>query len=654
MGRGIVVAFGVVVAFAAGIGVGLVLGGATAPEVVVARESPTAIEPAPGDAAPGHAPASAPPPAAHRARPDAPLADERPPVGTGVISGTVRSSQGEPVEGVDIIAQAPPPEAWSKELEGRPWEDRPLEERVERLARAERWRDATSRRVKSAADGTYTLTGVPDLPHRVDARSELHRVRPAQGSSARDVRPGGTVHFTADPRTGVVLDVRLPDGTQPESAQVKFQRGKATSMLGWTPSSGRVDTDVGPASMTVEAGKWSEFQSETIDVNVPARPSAEAQVVRLRSRPGILLVAKAAPGFEGLRTTPAITGVSGEDVIGDERGRPRRADAAAEQVFLDLSPGVHTVTLTHDGASFAKAQVTVGEGLARVELTAPPPAAARVVEVTVTPAATTTGRVEFRWVKEDSESRWEYRTPYAERRPGDWIVLVPGANDPPAGGGGSGTGDPGQVQWTLAVVVDNVPRGQSVWTPGTASLTIVATEPMSIDVVVDGIAGTGLERKLQATALVVKRSAKGGYSAMGAGNATVDEKGRCRIGPIAPQTIELSIAAGTRGRPGVLLGHTVVEGAPGVREVRFQLPPLETVTFDAGAPGAGQDIRVTVADDALRTRDPMNSGFQVTADAQGRAVARWVPPGTYTARCGTRTVEFTVPGQTLVSWPTDK
>ncbi|HVG95057.1 MAG TPA: hypothetical protein VND21_11465 [Planctomycetota bacterium] len=89
----------------------------------------------------------------------------------------------------------------------------------------------------------------------------------------------------------VVLDLRLPDGSQPDHASVHHgEVGQDTYSRPWTPDASEVELPSGRVRLTVRAGRFGEWRVE--DFEIDATPGAR---VRVDLRPRPMIVGRVAP-----------------------------------------------------------------------------------------------------------------------------------------------------------------------------------------------------------------------------------------------------------------------------------------------------------------------------------------------------------------------
>lgn len=562
-----------------------------------------------------------------------------PPAGDGVITGSILTADGTPVAGLEVSAvPTSPPESFPRGDAG----ELSIEERVRLYERMLRWNEAAKRTSRSGEDGRYELNGLGNVAYRIGVVSDTYRVQPVDHRSSREARSGQVVNFEAVLRTGLVLDVRLPDGSAPAEANVRFEQRNSSVGTGWRASRPRVDVAAGAWKLTVTAGEFSEFSSDGIDVAVGGATPETPLIVQLAARRGIVLDVVAAEGFGSVGVRTEVTGKDGrvvkaEDNHGWDRGWP----APGVRTYFDLPAGAYEVSATHDGTSRSTAVAQVAEGLTRLRVQAPRPAAERLVTVLVTGLPESlASKPAFGWRVTGSNSEASYAARSMRSDANIWTVVRPAETDRPSSSSRSGADVEGSQHAYLTLSLDNVPRGEVEVPAGRQNVEISVMEPMTIDVVVDGADG----RDLKVSAWIVKRS-EHGMSSRGAGSTDVDAKGRARLGPLEPRTYEVTLTAGSRGGPSVELARVVVEAQRGTKEIHIPLPALYRVDVDLGAARSTESITFWRRDEDQQRR----SYVHLTLDAAGRGVLDALIAGTWEYQIDGTTRTFTVPGTTVVT-----
>jgi hypothetical protein len=209
-----------------GLIIGALLGWLLAPvadDAPVARDSDRAVVPAPD------VPLAAKPPPEKKSPPNpiAPDNETAPDVaawiaevraqavrGDGVITGTVKLKDGSPLPGVEIrsapvfpLADLPP--------------DATLEQEVKAQALQRMNKQAGGSTDRTDAAGNFRLTGLDEsCLHRVEAQLDGYEINQIGGRGAEHHATGKEAHFIAKVVVWVTADVRMPDGSAAEVAQI--------------------------------------------------------------------------------------------------------------------------------------------------------------------------------------------------------------------------------------------------------------------------------------------------------------------------------------------------------------------------------------------------------------------------------------------------
>jgi hypothetical protein len=157
--------------------------------------------------------------------------------GTGRIWGRV-TSDGQPIAGATIVVLT---SEYDVERPRHPPPDANLEETIEHYARMSIMRAATTHSTTSDADGRYELTGLREDAYRLAVQADGYNFSAwyesyRQSSPGRyNIHPDAEVNIEGDPTGMLVLDVRLPDGSQPQSAHVRYVLDGRNRSSHWNP-----------------------------------------------------------------------------------------------------------------------------------------------------------------------------------------------------------------------------------------------------------------------------------------------------------------------------------------------------------------------------------------------------------------------------------
>jgi hypothetical protein len=146
------------------------------------------------------------------------------PAGDGEISGRVVDQLQRGIAGAEVVlvlnadeeAPRPPPRReFDSDAE---YHDAFLRFTAERLRRE----SAATRRTFSEEDGSFVLSGLPDLPGRISANADGYRFNSAP--EHRSVHPGAALIIEGVQLGRLRIDARYPGGGTPESGSVNIQR----------------------------------------------------------------------------------------------------------------------------------------------------------------------------------------------------------------------------------------------------------------------------------------------------------------------------------------------------------------------------------------------------------------------------------------------
>ncbi|MCB9881549.1 MAG: hypothetical protein H6834_07150 [Planctomycetes bacterium] len=189
--------------------------------------------------------------------------------GDGRITGTIHTSDGQPVPDVTITAtpRSSPP--------GSSLGDDSLATYVQSMAHGEAWRRANRRVTTSDHAGRFTIDNIDDSTQfRVDLVHEGYRFDSRERNTRLfSVRAGRQLDIVAEPVASVTFDVRMPDGSQATSANLAFGSTNSTTNRSWRPASADITMTPGTYSVhaTGEEGRLASAQKAvTIGESQPA------------------------------------------------------------------------------------------------------------------------------------------------------------------------------------------------------------------------------------------------------------------------------------------------------------------------------------------------------------------------------------------------
>ncbi len=638
MGRAVVAGvLCLVVGIAAGVGIGLILGGGTAepatgpgpaaprsaPDAETVRETPgTPVRPRAGDAA--AAPKSAPAPT------PAPPQTTIPPTpsGSGTIRVVVRGPDGTPVPEIPFELMADYQRRSANPSDGTAaarLAPRPLEERMREHLEREQWNDATRQVRRSDSEGRVAFEGLGTGFHRVQPIIDGWQIMAHNHQLAWRCKAGDELVFTATRQAGVRARVTLPDGSAPDNPMICFSAGENAgySGTGWNSATKTVWYQPGNYRVWATGGAAQEWRSDTVSLELVAGEVADVELP-LRAQPGIGGVVRISP-----QEWPGMTWaqmyavrVNGSDIPSFEQIQSDGIQTTTgphtgwRYSFTGLTPGRHAVALVPSGSQepLGTWTVDVGASFTARDFDLGPPDRSRFVEVIVLDPEGAPCKpplqftLETRW---PSGSRSGGALTLARPNGTHWLLL-------PA------SSVPADATHTVTAQHGEFGAKGAEFKPGpNAAVEIRFEWPAYAEITVDGW-DTHPDRgaftfELRPVASVRARSP---YRSSG---GAPDGAGRLRCGPVAPGEYEVSVRVKsghmTRG-----LADTPVTLSAGSTPVRVALPPLHSLAIDGGSGRAGRRFNVQAGTDRRRF-DHIGS---YTADANGAVTITRLTAGEYT------------------------
>lgn len=303
---------------------------------------------------------------------------------TGVITGVVVDSDGEPIEGADLVTTNRPSRSssWRNRL-GRKWGGvESLEASVARSARNAIEYRARLRHVTSGADGTFRLDRLDEGEVDVQCYAEGYSFTRQRSNS------GGELRFVGSRVYAYALDFRLPDGTQPESVSVKYSyargsNGTSSSSTTWTPDDPTIQIQSPAAEISGTIGKLSpkvrgrlpEYSSETHDLKA-ADGDSDPVRIDLNPNSALLIVVNGSRqrlegGYLSVKLVPGEVDESFDWSAYQLKRLQSSALDAGPRVFhaSQLRPGRYTVGVNENDVKLAQTRVVdVAEGLNEVTI----------------------------------------------------------------------------------------------------------------------------------------------------------------------------------------------------------------------------------------------------------------------------------------------
>ncbi|MEM9378550.1 MAG: PDZ domain-containing protein [Planctomycetota bacterium] len=333
-------------------------------------------------------------------------------LGKEEITGVVVDEEGRPLAGVTIVSSSSARSRASivtgadTEKVGRAWSGRSLDDALERYARGVLMGWDQSRTAQAGVGGSFTLTGLEAGQHTLSAFLEDYTFQPVRTST------GSTVKLVGRRVGAFRLDVRLADGTAPETAVVAVERGQGRpELLCWSGPEHAIRVTGRSLTFRVFAGDVraigrNELSSDHVSQEVRLdldRDGVGPHVVDLAPRNRLRVRVSAEEGGVTWMTRKWVKVVP----VGPSAALQERALEAAEPlpsgprgVFdaTDLTPGEYLVAAGRgDDDTEVSATVVVREGIQEVELLLPALDASEFLVIRCTgPDGVPAKRVRFR------------------------------------------------------------------------------------------------------------------------------------------------------------------------------------------------------------------------------------------------------------------
>ena len=556
--------------------------------------------------------------------------------GDGTIAGKVITQAGEPISGVEIVAIPSDPSANEPLGSSTRHEDR-LVAKVRYVLRYERWKKANEHKATTAADGTFRLEGMPKGNYQVRASADGWRIH-RRGHSA--ITDGSNVTFVGTKRTSCRLAFGTPSGVTPTRAEVNFKSPHSERRSEWTPTNDTIDIQPGIYRVEVRAGEHSEFTGLAHNVEIREGETNELEI-DLKQTPVLLVRVEFPEGEESdicLLWMPSKQGTPVTEAMLLSRGSVARRSHGANRnrVYILsnlLSDRLHVGLVR--GAYFHPGvgphvvegfeEIPVRAGVNRHTLQAQKLAASRYVAITVRgPAGESIPVATFSADFKSDKTNMSAAALTTRAVGGRQLVLPMFDLAHVRGKGTFGFNVQTQVYGSKRVEVDEL-AGQEI---------VVRFGQVAIaNVRVEGIKSLDLGNE----SVRVYVDEHGRVQE----NHVCDGDGRVTLSSLQPGSVTLgvSIQSTSPTRSQVKVHSETVKLSPGTNTVRLRLPTLYEVIVRGGS-----GLTMVSPQDPAKHR-----GFhRMARSSDGEAVFPWMPPGEYIVRSGTKTAEFTLPGDTEV------
>lgn len=461
------------------------------------------------------------------------------PSGSGMITGTILTEDGRPLAGAQVylFAQKSGGRAWKRF--SNPGDAGDLVSSFCELLETERRRLDQQKRATSDEYGQFAFEGLSETTFYtiraylegweiIDRRIRGHHSRPfnwrestQHGRLKRDVRPGEPVHFLAEPRVRVPIDVILPDGSVPEVAKIYYRpagRGGTRHRFGhWYPERPYLVLEPGAWEISARVGEDNEFTSSFQTIVLHADLAADLVSIEVESRTAVSGRVFFAPGEAQTKAYVyfAKTSADGADPVTTllRTGKKKTVEhlRSYQFWFKDMVPGNYLLGAGRlAGEILEWKALEIQEGVVYLEdLTLPALDKEDYLVVDVKGSdGEQVGDVSIRLSFAGGRSRATKR-----REDGTFWVPLPGPGFMPqvAGSSRATSPDPGSGVSTFTLHVDSIVYGEKSVTVerGTSKVTVRLDEPGELEVVVPGYAGSDLEERFRIRAR--RESESGGF-----------------------------------------------------------------------------------------------------------------------------------------------
>jgi hypothetical protein len=575
--------------------------------------------------------------------------------GTGRVSGSVTTSNGEPLAGVEIRLERTtrgtslldPADVFERQ------DDSDLETWLARSAEAWAQQRFESLSATSGDDGRFEIAGVAEgATYWARAAREGFGFR--RTAERFGVRAGDEIEFVATRYGAVRVRLVATDGTPLDEGAVVVRRDTITTAYAWRADAPLVPLGPGGAvlrghaalrdSGSVSAERIdSRYASPETHVRVVGGETLDVELVvapRLGIRGRVLARGDVLAAGVRVRATPVVDPSADVDALlraEDQREQRNGLDFA----FLDLEPGSWAVgALGNEAQVLARTVVVVEDSAVDVELDCGEPVFDVVELSAVDPAGVPV--VGFEVSLDTLAGKRRNRVPLTAL---SWEGGVGRFLAPRSLAADEERPEP----FEASVTASHPAYGRtSVELPrGARTALLRFEEPGSIEVVVEGLAGSDQAGRLWCT--VAPAAAKGSddpFANRGSeGPRQLGPDGRSSFDMLAPGNYRVTLLVGQRAWALRPLESRDVLVTSGDSAVAFALPTLHQVAIVAPALPAGANVWLMSAPGDAKSGavGAMAGGGQL--DANHRVVISDVTPGRYvvTIESASSTLEINVP-----------
>jgi hypothetical protein len=588
--------------------------------------------------------------------------------GSGRISGTVKTRDGRPVQGVLVRSTRVDEETRRggyKRGSGPPAE-KDLETQVRELVRRYQRDTATRREALTGADGRYVLTGLAEGKYWLRAYKEGWEIQQSRPSRTWEHKPPATVDFRAKLLLPVPVRVLGPDGSAPERCIIdvrKTRGGRSYSSRkeGWKPGEPVLRLSPGTHGLVAVASDDDTLRSEEVKITLEEGATPLEVTLVLKGAVGMRGSVRLPSGWQidqlWVRYIQTAAGAEPDLKLLVARGKYVHLDSGEERSFkvTDLEAGTYLVGVTGQSHRIlAHTFVEVTDVMAEVSLVVPEFKPEDYVVVRVFgPDGTSLKDVTFQGGMRSAYGNWSSGAMAIPQKDGSFRVLHP--QEPRHGGVTGGEGADEKAKCFLTVQSEKHGKREVEYDPATTrDLTVKFQSPAHLEVTIPGYKGSEYVGKL--ALLLPKRGEKGSghraYSHMGSEEKGLSSEGVQSFGPVEPgeYDVVLYLRTSDSWSQQIPIRRSPVSLTAGKNAATVKIPPLYslTVTFEK----AGKNDRIYFSPAEGRRWETW--GIQKNVGAEGKLTFENLPEGKYKIQkwggTDAGTMEVSVPGQTFVAF----
>jgi hypothetical protein len=549
--------------------------------------------------------------------------DQLPTTGTGTITGRIKTDKGEALAGVVVRAEYQGERQSRRQGEWKtgdgvpPESDTPeaIQRYFDQLARSR----AMRREAVTGENGEFTLTGLLDDRYGVQAYLKGYIITSDRRDLQWSARPGVAVDFTAAKVLIVPIDVRLADGSTPKRAQVQIRVHNNTNNEEWRPNRAEIRLGAGSYALSVTAGDHDEWRSESQNVVLKEDATPTPLSFRLTARTGIHGRVVVPKGY-------AVDGISifalryAGSAVPDENSLKQGQNSWANQwngyefTIHDLAPGTWMLGAGTWESIFTTKSVEVASGVVTevvLEITDAGQSGllVKVLAPDGSPVADAQVRVYGAGQQWDSPEGFTVRP----KKDGGWSIVAKKEQ----------AGD--VKEWFINVNSERY--GEKVVplpVPATGELRIDFAETASLEVTINGYAGSGLEGRLgiDVRSLAGKESARRYY--YGREDQQIGPDGRMIVKPLQPGRYRVELQYKQQRWNSSPLDRVDVDVVAGANSCAMPVPAVYTLNVSCGADAAEGWLNLNPIGGGEE-----RGGSHARVGADGNATFEGVTAGTY-------------------------